>query len=198
MTLTDAFKYNQHFVAMMNIINMSRLNPPESGHKHHIIPKCWFKMNNLPIDNSKDNLVLLSYEDHCKVHKLMSMCSITEELRHKMICAYNMLMKGTVLGISYKHTQDTKNKMSEAHKGKHFSKETLNKMSEAHKCKNLSDETRRKMSEAAKCNTKAREKARQSRLGTHHTEEAKKRISKKVSAFQKGRKRGPYKKKNNK
>ena len=128
MTLTDVFTYNQHLVAMLNIINMARLNPPESGHKHHIIPRCWFKMNNLPIDNSKDNLVLLSYEDHCKVHKLMSLCSISEELRNKMICAYNMLMKGTVLGISYKLTQDTKNKMSESHKGKHLSEETKKKI----------------------------------------------------------------------
>lgn len=125
------FKYNQHFVAMMNIINMSRLNPPESGHKHHIIPKCWFRMNSLPIDNSKGNIVLLSYENHVKIHKLMSLCSITQELSQKMICAYNMLMKGTVLGISYKHTQDTKNKISESHKGKHLTEETRRKMSES-------------------------------------------------------------------
>ena len=186
MNVLEVFEYNQHFVAMMNIINMTRLNPPENGHKHHIIPRCWYKMNGLEVDNSKSNLILLSYEDHCKVHKLMSMCSITEELRHKMICAYNMLMKGTALGISYKHTQDTKNKMSESHKGK--------------KRKPFSDETRRKMSEARKGKppTKALEKAHKSRIGTHHTEEAKKRISEKVSAFQKGRKRGPYKKKNNK
>ena len=136
------FTYNQHFVAMMNIINRSRLNPPESGHKHHIIPKCWFKMNNLPIDNSKDNLVLLSYEDHCKVHKLMSLCSITEELRQKMIFAYNMLMKGTVLGSSYKHTQDTKNKMSESHKGKHLSEETKKKIAEALKGNIMSENNR--------------------------------------------------------
>ena len=142
MTLTDAFTYNQHFVAMMNIINSSRLNPPENGHKHHIIPRCWFKMNNLPIDNSKDNLVLLSYEDHCKVHKLMSLCSITEELRNKMICAYNMLMKGTVLGISHKLTQDTKNKISESHKGKHLSEETRRKIAEALKGNIMSENNR--------------------------------------------------------
>ena len=67
--ITQVFEYNQHFVAMMNIINAARLNPPSKGHKHHIIPRCWFKMNNLPVDNSKDNLVLLSYEDHVKAHK---------------------------------------------------------------------------------------------------------------------------------
>ena len=171
------FTYNQHFVAMMNIINNARLNPPESGHKHHIIPRCWFKMNNLHIDNSKDNLVLLSYEDHCKVHKLMSLCSISEELRNKMICAYNVLMKGTVLGSSYKHTQDTKNKMSESHKGKHLSEETKKKIAaalkgnipsennriaiyKAHKGKKQSAATCKKRSESLKGRTFSEEHRR--------------------------------------
>lgn len=65
--INKVFEYNQHFIAMMNIINVARLNPPESGHKHHIIPKCWFKMNNLPIDNSDDNLVLLTEEHRRKL-----------------------------------------------------------------------------------------------------------------------------------
>lgn len=30
----EVFEYNQHFVAMMNVINAARLNPPESGHNH--------------------------------------------------------------------------------------------------------------------------------------------------------------------
>ena len=55
MDLSNVFEYNQHFVAMMNVINTARLNAPESGHKHHIVPKCWFKLHNLPVDNSKDN-----------------------------------------------------------------------------------------------------------------------------------------------
>lgn len=59
MNILDVFTYNQYFVAMMNIINAARLNPPESGHKHHIIPRCWFKMMKLQVDNSKTNLVML-------------------------------------------------------------------------------------------------------------------------------------------
>lgn len=30
----NVFEYNQHFVAMMNIINAAKLNPPTKGHKH--------------------------------------------------------------------------------------------------------------------------------------------------------------------
>lgn len=104
--LTDLFRYNQHFVAMMNVINAARLNPPDEGHRHHIIPKCWFKLHNLPVDNSKDNLVLLSYEDHVKVHKLAMLCAATPEMKSKMAFAVKRLLKGNFSGMH--HTDTTK------------------------------------------------------------------------------------------
>ena len=113
--ITDVFEYNQHFVAMMNIINAARLNPPESGHKHHIVPKCWFKLHNLPIDNSKDNLVLLTAEDHQKVHRLCVLCVKDEDMKSKMGFAVHRL-HGSMSGLY--HTTDTKLKMSNTRKGK--------------------------------------------------------------------------------
>lgn len=104
--LMMAFTYNQHFVAMMNVINAARLNPPAKGHKHHIVPKCWFKMNGLEVDNSNDNLVKLSYDDHIKVHMLMSLCAANPRLSSKMKWAVHRLSKGTFLGMS--HTDETK------------------------------------------------------------------------------------------
>ena len=68
-------------------------------------------------------------------------------------------------------TEETRRKLSEAHKGKpsghkghHHSEESKKKMSEAHKA--ITDGTRHKMSE--------------SRKGHHHTEETKKKIAKAV------------------
>ncbi|WP_294241572.1 hypothetical protein [Pseudobutyrivibrio sp.] len=92
--ILEVFEYNQHFVAMMNIINAAKLNPPKEGHKHHIIPRCWFKMNNLPVDNSKDNLVLLTEEDHLKVHRLTILCAATPQLKGRMALAVHRLLKG--------------------------------------------------------------------------------------------------------
>lgn len=131
MVLTEVFAYNQHFVIMMNIINAARLNPPKNGHKHHIIPRCWFKMNNLEIDNSKDNLVLLSIEDHIKVHKLAYKCALTNEFKIKMACAYHKLTKGEIVenkcftgrvspNKGKKLTDEVKNKLSISIR-KHFS-----------------------------------------------------------------------------
>ena len=195
--LLDIFEYNQHFIAMMNIINGARLNPPKEGHKHHIIPKCWFRMNNLPIDNSKDNLVLLSYEDHVKIHKLAILCAGTPELKSKMGFAVKVLLKGNFSGMH--HTEQTRRKMSAANKGEnnpnfgkhnHHTEETRRKMSEAKKGKpspikgvTLSDETRRKMSEAHK--GKIGEKS--GMYGHTHSIESRRKMSESLKGKLKGR-----------
>lgn len=126
------FEYNQHFVAMMNIINTARLNPPESGHKHHIIPKCWFRKNNLTIDNSDDNLVLLTKEQHMKVHKLAAMCIIGSNMRSAMGFATHIL-HGTFIGMH--HSEESRKKLSESRKCIVISAESRRKMSESHKGK---------------------------------------------------------------
>lgn len=42
---------------------------------HHILPRVFYKHNQLPIDNSADNLVVLSYSDHCYAHWLLYYCT---------------------------------------------------------------------------------------------------------------------------
>lgn len=183
-SLLDIFTYNQHFVAMMNIINAAKLNPPDKGQKHHIIPKCWFKMNDLPVDNSKDNLVLLSYEDHVKVHRLALLCVTAPLMRRNMALAVHRLTKGECSEPKYwsgalspnfgkprsddikakisetkrnRMNDDIRRRISEAKKGKnnpqygkHHSDETRQKMSKAHKGTSFSEERRRHISEALK------------------------------------------------
>lgn len=124
--ILQVFEYNQHFVAMMNVINAARLNPPKEGHRHHIIPKCWYKINNLSIDNSKDNLVLLSYEDHIKVHKLAYLCVKDDIMKGKLAYAYHRLTQGEIIsnnafkgernanyGKHHKHSDETKKRISD-------------------------------------------------------------------------------------
>lgn len=115
--MLNVFEYNQHFVAMMNIINQSRLNVPEIGEVHHIIPKCWFIENKLEIDNSESNLVKLSLENHKKVHKLAALCAKEDWLRKKMLFAYNIMSSGEYAfhdGMKGKnHNVSTKNKIGE-------------------------------------------------------------------------------------
>lgn len=173
----SCFKYNQHFVAMMNIINMSRLNPPKEGHKHHIVPKCWFRMNNISIDNSEANLVLLSYEDHIKVHKLSILCAATPEMKSKMGYAVHRLLKGKFKGMH--HTNETKRKISESNKGRTFSAESRRKMSEAAKAKVLSEAHRRKISEATRGKNNPM-------YGKRHTDIQRKKMSESLKGQNKG------------
>ena len=184
--LLDVFEYNQHFVAMMNIINIARLNPPENGDKHHIIPKCWFKMNNLPIDNSKDNLVLLTKEQHGKVHKLMSLCAKDAQLKRNMVIAAHFMGLPTT-SLKYTHTKEARQKISEANKGRHHSEEIREKISTSMKGKlkgrTLTDDVKKKLSVL-----KLGEK--NPFYGKHHSEE----VRKKMSESRRGKKRGPYKK----
>lgn len=111
--ITDVFEYNQHFVAMMNVINAARLNPPAKGHKHHIIPKCWFVAHDMQVDNSDDNIVVLSPEDHCKVHKLAAHCIIGSDMKSKMGFAC-VFLHGSFAGMH--HTEEAKKKIGVAAK----------------------------------------------------------------------------------
>lgn len=177
MKINEIFTYNQHFVAMMNVINAAKLNPPKNGHKHHIIPRCWFTMNNLPIDNSKENLVLLTYEDHCKVHKLMYLCAKEDILKRNMAYAYHRLTKGQLV------TGDCFKGNIHPMYGKTHSEESRKKMSVAAKGRTHDVDTCKKMSEAVKGE-------KNPFYGKHHSEETRK----KMSASRLGKKRGPYKK----
>ena len=155
--ITKVFEYNQHFVAMMNIINKARLNPPSKGHKHHIIPKCWFKKNNLPIDNSNDNLVLLTPEDHAKVHKLAYLCcknEIKSSLRFAYYMTYNIFKEMNLLGsnnpfFGKHHTQETKALISIKCK-EAFTDERRDKLSKLVKGRKMSKESSIKKSLATK------------------------------------------------
>lgn len=147
--IEQVFEYNQHFVAMMNVINAARLNPPNKGHKHHIIPRCWFTLNNLPIDNSDENLVLLTKEQHGKVHKLMSLCAKDEQLKRNMVIAAHLMGLPTT-SLKYTHTKEARQKISDASKGRIFSDDTRKKISERQIGKKLSDEHRKKLSESHK------------------------------------------------
>lgn len=44
-------------------------------HKHHIIPKSWFKLTNNVVNNELNNLVNLPYREHFLAHYFLCLCT---------------------------------------------------------------------------------------------------------------------------
>lgn len=43
--------------------------------KHHIVPKCYYKSLNLPVNNEKNNVVNLLFKDHILAHYYLVLCA---------------------------------------------------------------------------------------------------------------------------
>ena len=61
--------------------------------RHHIVPKHYYKLNELKIDNSKSNFVNLFYKDHFIAHLLLAMCSSTEDYFFNNFIALSYMSK---------------------------------------------------------------------------------------------------------
>lgn len=126
--ITDVFDIeSEYYKEMMNIIIYSKLNKPEKGDIHHIIPKCYYKHYNIEIDNSISNTVLLTWENHKKVHNLAYKCAKHFWLKNKLACACFRFGDTEPKHII---TDEAKRKMSDSRKGRKLSEETKKKMSE--------------------------------------------------------------------
>jgi hypothetical protein len=55
--------------------NTRTLKVPRITHKHHIVPRSWFKLMNYEIDDSLTNLVNLPTREHFLAHYYMCLCT---------------------------------------------------------------------------------------------------------------------------
>lgn len=77
------FIENEYLDFYLQLINANYENKAgKYFEKHHIIPRSYFKLNNLLIDNSKTNTVFLSHFNHCLAHYYLCLCLIGE-LKYK-------------------------------------------------------------------------------------------------------------------
>ena len=120
--ILKCFKYNQHFVAMMNIINLARIrNINGNFERHHIIPRCFFKYTGQKIDNSENNVVNLTSEEHVKVHLLASMCA-EKIIEQAMKNAANIIVhKRDMVNNNPMSESKYRKKISDKLKGRNFS-----------------------------------------------------------------------------
>lgn len=211
MNIEEVFEYNQHFVAMMNIINLAKLtNNDDKFEKHHIIPRCYFNKHNLPVDNSENNLVKLTTEQHRKVHKLAALCA-TEEMKTSLKYAASLMNRESVIGdknpnYGVKCSDEKRKKISNSVKqayeegklntsgenngmfgkkpwcyGKHLSEETKKKISESRKGKPS-------WNKCKKCGPLSEERKRkisESNKGKKRSDETKNKIAEAMKEYRK-------------
>lgn len=66
----NIFKDNKYLNYYCKLITANLTTIKEAGitQQHHIIPRSYFKLMNLPVDNKKHNIVNLKLKDHIKAH----------------------------------------------------------------------------------------------------------------------------------
>jgi len=70
--------------------------------KHHIIPRYYYRINNIDLDNSKENVVNLLYKDHFVAHLLLAMCSNSDLYCYNNFIALSyMSKKVTIKNLDY-------------------------------------------------------------------------------------------------
>lgn len=104
------------------------------------------KMHDMYYNRPYYELIFLTHSEHRRLHNKSK--ALSAETKQKITEAH----KGKASPMKDKHhSEETRRKMSEAHKGHTVTDETKRKISEAHKGKHHTEETRKKMSEAKKC-----------------------------------------------
>lgn len=82
---TGIFYNNEWLDKYINliIINKDQIKIKFMTHKHHIIPKYYYEMNNIDIDNSAQNIVNLIFNDHALAHYYLALASVNKRLLYK-------------------------------------------------------------------------------------------------------------------
>lgn len=79
----------EYFKAYIELIlkNLTTKKEKFKTNRHHIIPRCYFKIKQLPVDNSSENIVNLQYADHLLAHYYLGNCIIDPKIKIGMLRA---------------------------------------------------------------------------------------------------------------
>ena len=86
---TEMVLDNEYLLKYVNLIesNLNTKSETFKTQRHHIIPKCYFKIISKPCDDSEENCVHLLYKDHVMAHYYLCLCSKDNEFKYNNICA---------------------------------------------------------------------------------------------------------------
>lgn len=74
---TDNFIDNKYLDLYVNLIMQNEYNVAIKfkTQRHHILPRYYYKLHNIPLDDSNNNVVNLLYKDHVLAHYYLSLCT---------------------------------------------------------------------------------------------------------------------------
>ena len=121
------------------------------------------KMHDMYYNRPYYELIFLTHAEHMRLHNTVNALSADNKRNRSERNKGNQYALGNHAFLGKHHSEETRRKISEAHKGKHHSEESRRKMSESHIGHSVSEKTKKKMSDAQK--------------GKHHTEESRRKMS---------------------
>lgn len=91
---TGEFVDNEYLTLYVELIENNFYTKKESKktQQHHIIPKCYFTIRNMPVDNSPQNKVNLLYKDHVLAHCYIALSSIEDQFKYFNFSAVRRLI----------------------------------------------------------------------------------------------------------
>lgn len=98
---TELFINNVDFLAYVALITKNQLEP-QNGYteKHHIIPRAVYKFKKIKIDNTKLNIVKLSYVEHIIAHYFLCKCIKLSQLKYKFAKGLLLLLDAKDVSIN--------------------------------------------------------------------------------------------------
>ena len=99
----EGFEDNEYLDKYIQIIERNRRTRKLARvtNSHHIIPRSWFKIHSIEVDNSISNLVNLSYRNHVLAHYYLCLCT-TQQLQYANELALLLLISRKKLNTSEK------------------------------------------------------------------------------------------------
>lgn len=170
-------KNSPYFQKVLDILNSEQISKNNYYEIHHIIPKFYFKMKNLPVDNSKENLIKLTGSNHFLTHYYCFKASLPE-FKERFAYACNRMSSQlkkdfdeSILNETANCFEEIKKEISESKKGTKLSLETRKKISKATKGKtkkghSLDTQTKEKISAAHKGKSLSEEQ--KTKIGLSH------------------------------
>lgn len=191
------FYDNDYFNKYIELINNNKNRSKEvyKTNSHHIIPRSYFKRNNIDIDNSDNNTVNLLYKDHILAHYYFCLCTSIPELKWDSEYSIRYILNNKNFKCLPEYSQEReliesldklqelyeelKHHIGDIHRGKKLSNKQREILSTVNK-RPKSEETKKKISlskKGIKCKESTKEKLSIINKGKKLSEETKKKIS---------------------